>query len=98
MREEVGSIYGENKKQLAVPALEVARKEMHPRVFNVIILGVLMRATGFLQRSHIEQALERTLGHKFARNPSLRELNYRALEEGCQMAEGGATAASGAPP
>lgn len=89
LRDEVRSLYGTEQKQLAIPALVVAQQEMHPRVFNVIILGVLMQVADLLERSHVERALERRLGHKFAQDPSLRELNYRALERGYQMGKGG---------
>lgn len=91
VQDKVRSIYGTGQKQLVVPALAVAQQEMHPRVFNVIILGVLMQVAGLLERKHIEAALERRLGHKFAQDPSLRELNYRALERGYQMGKGEGT-------
>jgi len=85
LRDDVRQLYGEQPKSLAIPALEIAQQEMHPRVFNVIILGVLVGLIGFLERAGIEKALERQFGYKFAQNPSLRDLNYRALERGYQL-------------
>ncbi|MGI9860953.1 2-oxoacid:acceptor oxidoreductase family protein [Moorella naiadis] len=85
LEEDVRRLYGAKQKRLAIPALEIAQQEMHPRVFNVIILGVLVGLTGFLERPAVEQALERQFGHKFARDPRLRDLNYRALERGFQL-------------
>ncbi|BCV19981.1 2-oxoacid:acceptor oxidoreductase family protein [Moorella sp. Hama-1] len=86
LEDDVRQLYGAQQKRLAIPALEIAQKEMHPRVFNVIILGVLVGLTGFLERPAIEQALERQFGHKFAQDPILRDLNYRALERGYHLA------------
>ena len=85
LEDEVRKVYGDKPGKLAVPALEIAQKEMHPRVFNVIILGVLVGLTGFLKQQEVKEALERQLGHKFAQDPSLRDLNYRALERGYQL-------------
>ncbi|MBE3571922.1 MAG: 2-oxoacid:acceptor oxidoreductase family protein [Moorella humiferrea] len=82
LEDDVRHLYGEKQRRLAVPALAIAQEEMHPRVFNVIILGVLVGITGFLKVEDVQQALERQLGHKFAQDPNLRELNYRALARG----------------
>ncbi|CEP67791.1 2-oxoacid:acceptor oxidoreductase, gamma subunit,pyruvate/2-ketoisovalerate [Moorella glycerini] len=85
LEDDVRQVYGKRQRRLAVPALAIAQEEMHPRVFNVIILGVLVGVTGFLERRDVEQALERQFGHKFAQDPGLRELNYRALERGYEI-------------
>lgn len=85
LEDDVRSFYGEKQRRLAIPALLIAQEEMHPRVFNVIILGVLVGITGFLKIEDVQQALERQLGHKFAQDPSLRELNYRALARGYDL-------------
>jgi 2-oxoglutarate ferredoxin oxidoreductase subunit gamma len=88
LEDDVRQVYGERQRRLAVPALAIAQEEMHPRVFNVIILGVLVGVTGFLERRDVEQALERQFGHKFAQDPDLRELNYRALDRGYEIGSG----------
>ncbi|KUK12658.1 MAG: 2-oxoacid:acceptor oxidoreductase, gamma subunit, pyruvate/2-ketoisovalerate [Moorella sp. 60_41] len=98
LEEEVKELYPSLERRVAIPALEVAREEMHPRVFNVVILGALGEATGLLPREAVTEALERQLGHKFAQDPSLREMNYRALERGqelCRLALAGEGAAGG---
>jgi len=33
------------KKVMAIPALETANKKLHPRVFNVLIMGAVIGAT-----------------------------------------------------
>jgi len=76
------------KKVLAIPALEIAKKELHPRVFNVIIMGVAIGATDFVEMKAIEKALEKKLGYKFAQDPSLRELNFKALAKGADLVKG----------
>ncbi|MDK2822001.1 MAG: hypothetical protein PWP31_1966 [Clostridia bacterium] len=88
--DEVEKIYGKlgENRQLSIPALEMAQKEVHPRVFNIIILGVVVGVAELLEKKDVEQALERRLGHKFAQDSSLKNLNYRALELGYQLGQG----------
>lgn len=75
------------KKVLAIPALKIAKEELHPRVFNVIILGATLAATGILSLDQAKKALEKKLGYKFEQNPKLRELNFKALERGAEVIE-----------
>jgi len=75
------------KRVLAIPALKTANDELHPRVFNVIILGATLKATGILSLEDARKALELKLGYKFEQNPKLRELNFRALERGAEIIE-----------
>ncbi|MDR3287970.1 MAG: 2-oxoacid:acceptor oxidoreductase family protein, partial [Peptococcaceae bacterium] len=69
----------EAKRVLAIPALQVANDELQPRVFNVVILGATLEATGVLNLEQAQRALEKKLGYKFEQNPTLRELNFQAL-------------------
>jgi 2-oxoglutarate ferredoxin oxidoreductase subunit gamma len=73
------------KKILAIPALEIAKKELHPRVFNVIIMGVAIAATDFVDMKAIQTALEKKLGYKFEQDPKLRDLNFQALARGAEL-------------
>ncbi|PKM89566.1 MAG: ketoisovalerate oxidoreductase [Firmicutes bacterium HGW-Firmicutes-12] len=73
------------KKILAIPALEIAKKELHPRVFNVIIMGVAIAATDFVDMKAIQTALEKKLGYKFEQDPKLRDLNFKALARGAEL-------------
>ncbi|MGQ9824489.1 MAG: 2-oxoacid:acceptor oxidoreductase family protein [Desulfotomaculales bacterium] len=70
------------KKIMAIPAVELAKNELHPRVFNVVILGVLVRLTGVVSEEDAKKALEDRLKYKFDKEPELRELNYKAIERG----------------
>lgn len=75
-------------KVLPIPALKVSKEELHPRVFNVVILGAMLQATGVLTLDQAKKALEKKLGYKFEKNPELRELNFKALERGVELVKG----------
>lgn len=75
------------KKIIGLPAIETANKELHPRVFNIIIMGAVIGLTNIVDFEAAKIALENKLGYKFEKNPDLRELNFKALELGKQMAE-----------
>jgi 2-oxoglutarate ferredoxin oxidoreductase subunit gamma len=79
----------QNAKQvLAIPALDIAKKELHPRVFNIIIMGAAIEATKIVEMEQAKKAVEKRLGYKFAQNPKLRELNFKALERGAELVKG----------
>lgn len=73
------------KKILAIPAINLAKNELHPRVFNVIIMGVIVRLTNVVSGEDAKKALENRLKYKFDKEPELRELNYRAIERGIEL-------------
>lgn len=73
------------KEVIGIPATEVAKNELTPRVFNMVILGSVIKATGVMGLEEIKQALEKKIGNKFEKNPQLRELNYQALTRGMQL-------------
>ncbi|HBC91890.1 MAG TPA: ketoisovalerate oxidoreductase [Pelotomaculum sp.] len=70
---------------LPIPAIEVAKQELTPRVFNILIMGAVVGATGVISLERMKEAVERKLGYKFAKQPELRELNFRALERGMEL-------------
>lgn len=73
------------KKVLGIPAIEIAKNELHPRVFNIIIMGAVIGATGVVELDDAKNALEKKLGYKFEQDPRLRELNFKALERGMEL-------------
>ncbi|MDR1701459.1 MAG: 2-oxoacid:acceptor oxidoreductase family protein [Sporomusaceae bacterium] len=75
-------------KIIAIPANDIAKNELHPRVFNIIILGAVIAATEVLPLDKIKQALEIKLGGKFKANPELRTMNFKALERGYDLIKG----------
>ncbi len=75
------------KKIIAIPAVETANIKLQPRVFNIIIMGFVIGLSRIVSFEAAKAALEHKLGYKFEKNPDLRDLNFRALEIGRQMAE-----------
>ncbi|AEF92940.1 Pyruvate/ketoisovalerate oxidoreductase [Desulfotomaculum nigrificans CO-1-SRB] len=76
---------GEAKKVLAIPALEISKNELHPRVFNVVIMGAVVAATNVVPVEAAKAAIEKKLGYKFEQNPKLRELNFKAIDRGMEL-------------
>jgi len=72
-------------KVLGIPAIQVAKEELHPRVFNIIIMGAVIGATGVVDLDRAKQAIEKKLGYKFEKDPKLRELNFKAMERGMEL-------------
>lgn len=72
---------------IGIPANDIAKNELHPRVFNIMILGAVLKATNVVPLERIKAAIEAKLGDKFEKNPELRELNFRALEKGMSLVE-----------
>lgn len=75
------------KKIIAIPAVDTANRELHPKVFNVIIMGAVIGLTNVVSFESAKAALEHKLAYKFEKDPQLKELNFKALEIGKQMAE-----------
>ena len=75
------------KEVIAVEANKIANEQLSARVFNIMILGVLLKATNVLELDDIKNAMEIALGKKFDAKPELRELNHKALEMGMAMIE-----------
>jgi len=70
---------------MPVPAMEVAKKELQPRVFNMVIMGAVIGATGVITLDKAKAAVEKKLGYKFEKQPHLRDLNFKALERGVKL-------------
>jgi len=77
----------EAKQIIGMPAINTANNELHPRVFNIIIMGAVIGLTNVVSFEAAKEALEHKLSYKFEKNPDLRELNFKALEIGRQLAE-----------
>ncbi len=71
-----------SRRVIAVAASDLARQQLHPRVFNMIILGAIVSITGAVTLEQVKEALEEKLNHRFSRDPRLREHNHAALEMG----------------
>ena len=73
------------KEIIAIPAHQMAIEKLNTRVFNIIILGVIVKATGVVKVETCKAAIEQALGKKFDAKPELRELNHKALEAGMDL-------------
>jgi 2-oxoglutarate ferredoxin oxidoreductase subunit gamma len=71
---------------IPIPATYFVQTKLHPRVFNVLILGALIGATGIISLETAKKALKEKLGYKFKEKPELEKLNYDALELGFEIA------------
>lgn len=72
-------------RMLPIPAIQVAKNDFHPRVFNIIIMGAVVGATRVIPLERVKDAIEKKLGYKFEKQPELRELNFKAMERGMEM-------------
>lgn len=75
------------KEVIAISANKIANDELHARVFNIIVLGVILKATKVVDIANVKDAMELALGKKFEAKPELRELNHKALERGMGLVE-----------
>lgn len=77
----------EARRIITIPAIRTASTELHPRVFNIIIMGAIIGLSKVVSFEAAKEALESKLAHKFEQNPKLRDLNFKALEIGRKMVE-----------
>lgn len=75
------------KKIIGIPAIETANNQLHPRVFNIIIMGAAIGLTKIVSFEAAKEALVHKLAYKFEKDPNLKELNFKALQLGKEMAE-----------
>lgn len=70
-------------KPQAIDAGTIAKEEFKkPRVFNMIIMGAMVKKIPGLDRHKFEAALDHVFAAKYAKDPSLQELNRKAFEKG----------------
>ncbi|MCL6638220.1 MAG: 2-oxoacid:acceptor oxidoreductase family protein [Firmicutes bacterium] len=76
---------GNADRILGIPAIDISKKELHPRVFNIIIMGAVVGATGVISPEDARRAIEKKLGSKFEKQPKLRDLNFKAIDCGIEL-------------
>lgn len=74
-------------KGIKVNLIEIAQEKLSLRVFNMLVLGLLLNFVQ-ISLSSIKKALIEVLGEKFKKDKNLKELNLRAIEEGKKLLEG----------
>lgn len=70
-----------NKKLISITASKLA-KNISNRVFNVIILGKIIRELNLLDLKFVQKELENIFKAKYKNNPELKKQNNQALEIG----------------
>jgi 2-oxoglutarate ferredoxin oxidoreductase subunit gamma len=70
-----------------IDAGRIAKEELKkPRVFNMIMMGAMVKLVPGLDQEKFKEALEKTFKAKYEKDPSLKELNARALQIGYERA------------
>lgn len=63
----------------AVGAKPSLKTNLPPKVWNIFLLGEVIRQTKIVSAESIKKAMEERLGDKFIKDPKLRELDFKAL-------------------
>lgn len=71
----------ESRHKDAIAATQLA-KELNPRVFNIIMLGRIVKQIEVVNIEAIAQELKKIFGRKYAEKPALEEQNNKALQIG----------------
>ena len=70
-----------------IDAGRIAKEEFKkPRVFNMIVMGAMVKRIPGLDKDKFEAALDHVFASKYAKDPSLKELNRKAFEKGYALA------------
>ncbi len=72
------------QKVLSIPAMEIASRDFHPRVFNVLVMGAVVGVIPMLDMEDVAQALVHKLQYKFDKEPALKKMNLDALQAGAR--------------
>jgi len=75
----------EAKEIIGIPANKMANEKLTSRVFNIIVLGVILKATKVMDLKYVKSAMDIALGKKYKARPELKELNDKALELGMSL-------------
>lgn len=76
----------EAKQILGLPANDICKKEFHPRVFNIMVLGAVIELTKVLPPENVKAAIENKLKRKFEQKPELRTMNMEGFDRGMELA------------
>lgn len=75
-------------QKVAIPASHIARKQLVPKVFNVIMLGALVSEIGGLSWKKAEAEIEKHFADIIKKEPQLKHFNLRAFEIGEETMKG----------
>lgn len=87
--ERIKKYIGPKTKVIISPAVksreiegEFLKSELEPKVWNIVILGKILTLQNLVSEEGIKKVMEERFARWFEKNPSLRELDFKALEEG----------------
>lgn len=63
-------------------AQNVSGGEFTPQVYNIIILGKILKETNAAKIETVKENMEERLAHHFEKSPKLKDLDFQALEFG----------------
>jgi len=70
-----------------IDAGRIAKEELKkPRVFNMIMMGAMVKAIPGLDKERFLQGIEKQFKSKYEKDPALKELNQKAFEIGYGLA------------
>jgi 2-oxoglutarate ferredoxin oxidoreductase subunit gamma len=75
-------------EKLAIPASHLAKEKLIPKVFNIIMLGALVREIGDLKWKTMEGEIVKVFAEKIKEEPQLKHFNLVAFEMGEDMVKG----------
>lgn len=74
-------------KTVEIDAGGIAKTQLKkPRTFNMIMLGAMLKFMPGVEMGSFAKALDKTFKDKYAKDPSLKELNAKALDLGYKAA------------
>lgn len=74
-------------EKMAIPATYLAKEKLVPRVFNVIMLGVLATEIGRVKNKVFFEEIAGQFSGKIKKEPELKHFNMRAFELGQDIAQ-----------
>lgn len=69
-------------EKVAMPASQMAKEKLIPRVFNSILLGVVCEEVGGINDKHVKKAIINYFKDKIKKKPQLKHFNLAAYELG----------------
>lgn len=80
-KERIENHIGEKTKIILSPAVKGGIKsELPPKVWNIVVLGEINRQGKIVKKGSLVKAMEERLARQFKKNPQLKELDLKALD------------------
>lgn len=90
--ERIKNYIGPETKIILSPAVksqEIAgyclKSSLGPKVWNIVILGKILSLQNLISEEAVKKAMEERFTKWFEKNPSLKDLDFQALEEGLKQ-------------